>query len=147
MPAMPYALTRPAASSIASAMPSSRRQIFATKGASSALSWNSPKFSVIGEDLVDTKVVALGWAVQREEPKDPFAVAPERLAAGCKKVNPWHFCNDALGQGKWAAGPTAAALWFGFSDLMNYLLWASLFGGVLDNTDVFFRIVGATRQR
>ena len=33
----------------------------------------------------------------------------------------------------------AAALWFGFSDLMNYLLWASLFGGVLTLVLIQFR--------
>jgi len=33
----------------------------------------------------------------------------------------------------------AAALWFGFSDLMNYLLWASMFGGVLTVLLIQFR--------
>jgi prepilin peptidase CpaA len=33
----------------------------------------------------------------------------------------------------------AAALWFGFSELMNYLLWASLFGGVLTVLLIQFR--------
>jgi prepilin peptidase CpaA len=33
----------------------------------------------------------------------------------------------------------AAALWFGFSDLMNYLLWASMFGGALTVLLIQFR--------
>jgi prepilin peptidase CpaA len=35
----------------------------------------------------------------------------------------------------------AAALWFGFSELMNYLVWASLFGGVLTVLLIQFRLV------
>ena len=33
----------------------------------------------------------------------------------------------------------AAALWFGFADLMNYLVWASLFGGALTLLLIQFR--------
>jgi prepilin peptidase CpaA len=33
----------------------------------------------------------------------------------------------------------SAALWFGFPDLMNYLLWASMFGGVLTVLLIQFR--------
>jgi prepilin peptidase CpaA len=33
----------------------------------------------------------------------------------------------------------AAALWFGFADLMNYLIWASLFGGALTLLLIQFR--------
>ncbi|MGY3391389.1 hypothetical protein ACVWW6_003980 [Bradyrhizobium sp. USDA 3311] len=50
----------------------------------------------VGEDLGDTQVFPFRRTIQREQPEDPLAFAPERLAAGRENTKLRRFANDAL---------------------------------------------------